>query len=382
VRVSSNDRGDERRLTRPVPLGQRDTVDPRDESGGTRPTARAKNGDTSGATRRPVAPSASQRTETSNGTHHNGETTVGRDATQELPVARLAPPPPIADAPLTDAAPARSKPARTKPPKPARGTERATARGAKIDPGLVDPSGPIDMPAVVEATPPPHYASAPTEPTSAAPPSALHHDSPYVLPPGPPPGPTLFDGDATGEASYPVADVAAMPLGVNTRRAVSLSHGGQRRRPRVRRVTRVVRHVDPWSVFKVALCFSFVLYGVCLTAGVLLWNVAYTTGTIDNVERFFESFGWDTFTFKGGELFHNAWIAGLFAAIGLTGLIVLGATLFNLITDLVGGIRVTVLEEEVVERNPAAPSPLLRRRVTEFRRINDHLDGSAPPPGP
>jgi transmembrane protein DUF3566 len=147
----------------------------------------------------------------------------------------------------------------------------------------------------------------------------------------------------------------------------------RRGRPRMRRVTRVVRHVDPWSVFKVALCFSLVLYGVCLTAGVLLWNVAYTTGTIDNVQRFFESFGWDTFRFKGGELYHNAWIAGLFCAIGLTGLIVLAATLFNLITDLVGGIRVTVLEEEVIERDPAERRTLLRRR-------SRHTTSSVPSP--
>ena len=123
-----------------------------------------------------------------------------------------------------------------------------------------------------------------------------------------------------------------------------------RRAPRVRRVTRVVRHVDSWSIFKVALVFNLFLYGVCLTAGVLLWQVAQNTGTIDNVERFFESFGWEKFELKGGELYHNAWIAGLFVVVGLTGLAVLMATLFNLITDLVGGIRVTVLEEEVVAR--------------------------------
>jgi hypothetical protein len=124
-----------------------------------------------------------------------------------------------------------------------------------------------------------------------------------------------------------------------------------RRRPRVRRVTRVVRHVDTWSVFKVALVFNIVLYGVCLTAGVLLWNVAYATGTIDNVEQFFEQFGWSEFQFKGGQIFHNAWIGGLFVAVGLTGFVVLVATMFNLITDLVGGIRVSVLEEEVIARS-------------------------------
>jgi hypothetical protein len=90
--------------------------------------------------------------------------------------------------------------------------------------------------------------------------------------------------------------------------------------------------------------------------------VAYATGTIDNVEKFFEGFGWETFNFNGGQIFHNAWIAGLFIAVGLTGLAVLLATLFNLITDLVGGIRLSVLEEEVrtrVERGTErAPTPV------------------------
>ena len=114
----------------------------------------------------------------------------------------------------------------------------------------------------------------------------------------------------------------------------------------------MLRHIDTWSVFKVALVFNVVLYAVALTAGVLLWNVAYTTGTIDNVEKFFEQFGWSRFEFHGGQIFHSAWIAGLFAIVGLTGFAVLLATLFNLITDLVGGIRVSVLEEEVVARMP------------------------------
>lgn len=130
--------------------------------------------------------------------------------------------------------------------------------------------------------------------------------------------------------------------------APSVLHPGQR----VRRVTRVVRHIDTWSVFKVGLVFSLFLYAVCLTAGVMLWQVAQNTGTVDNVERFFESFGWQSFELKGGAIFHSAWTGGLFLVIGLTGLFVLWATLFNLITDLVGGVRVTVLEEEVVADDP------------------------------
>ena len=118
-------------------------------------------------------------------------------------------------------------------------------------------------------------------------------------------------------------------------------------KPRVRRVARVIRDIDPWSVFKVGLAFHLVCYFVALISLVLLWNVAQSTGTLDNVENFMESFGWETFRFDGSELFGNLWILGLLGVILGTGLWVLLATIFNLITDLVGGVRVTVLEEEV-----------------------------------
>ena len=134
------------------------------------------------------------------------------------------------------------------------------------------------------------------------------------------------------------------------------------RRPRVRRVTRVVRHIDPWSTFKVGLLFSAVGYVVTLTSGVLLWRVADSTGTLDNVERWFTQFGWETFELKGGDVFHDAWIIGLFGAVALTGGLVLLATLFNLVSDIVGGIRVTVLEEEVVERTVSSTRRYVVRR--------------------
>jgi hypothetical protein len=131
----------------------------------------------------------------------------------------------------------------------------------------------------------------------------------------------------------------------------------------VRKVTRIVRHVDPWSTFKVALVMSIVLYVVVLTAGVLLWNVALDTGTVDNVERWFTQFGWERFELVGAEIFENARRLGLFGIVALTGAAVLVATLFNLVSDLVGGVRLTVLEEEVVERTASASRRYVVRRV-------------------
>jgi Transmembrane domain of unknown function (DUF3566) len=167
----------------------------------------------------------------------------------------------------------------------------------------------------------------------------------------------------------PEYDPAPMPIPLNVPRILG-------RKPRVRRVTRVVRHVDPWSVFKIAIVANTLIYVIVLVAGVLLWNVANATGTVDNVERFFESFGWATFEFNGGEIYHSAWTAGIFLVIGFTGLAVLAATMFNLITDLVGGVRFTVLEEEVVE---ARTSPMrrfvVRRSEPEIPLVTNDSSG-------
>lgn len=118
-------------------------------------------------------------------------------------------------------------------------------------------------------------------------------------------------------------------------------------KPRLRRVTRVIRDIDVWSIFKVGIIFHLVLYVIVLVAVALVWSVATSTGTLDNIENFFESFGWESFSFDGGSLFLNFAAFGLLAAFLGTALWVIGAVMFNLITELVGGVRVTVLEEEV-----------------------------------
>lgn len=211
----------------------------------------------------------------------------------------------------------------------------------------VDGAEPADQPqiAVGSDLPPPVYVPvdrtawlrarrSTVDPTEALPGEQTVELDPVLGPPNP---------DSTAEIMrQPIKP--ARPL----RKPVIIQ---RRRKPRVRRVTRVVRHVDSWSVFKVALVFNAFLYIVLMTSGVLLWQVARATGTVDNVERFFESFGWRTFKLNGGAIYHNAWIAGIFVAIAFTGIAVLAATLFNLITDLVGGVRVTVLEEEVRTRD-------------------------------
>jgi Transmembrane domain of unknown function (DUF3566) len=205
---------------------------------------------------------------------------------------------------------------------------------------------PVSLAPAVEFFSPGASAFTPTllVPTSPAPTELVPEELRTTAVPVTVPAPILYDEAAT------IDDVTRIGPVLETRPLHRPVHFRRAPKPRVRRVTRVVRHVDTWSIFKVALVFNVFFYAVALVAGVLLWQVAYATGTIDNIEKFFEGFGWETFNFNGGQIFHNAWIAGLFVAVGLTGLAVLLATLFNLITDLVGGVRFSVLEEEVQAR--------------------------------
>jgi Transmembrane domain of unknown function (DUF3566) len=204
---------------------------------------------------------------------------------------------------------------------------------------------------------------------------------PATLVPAPDPVPTTERSPILYDEAATIDDVTMIGPVLETRPLLRPIHFRRSPKPRVRRVTRVVRHVDTWSVFKVALVFNVFFYAVALVAGVLLWQVAYATGTIDNVEKFFEGFGWETFNFNGGQIFHNAWIAGLFVAVGLTGLAVLMATLFNLITDLVGGVRFSVLEEEVhtrVQRGTEQAAPDLVAVVVEEPLEADDFEFEAP----
>lgn len=114
-----------------------------------------------------------------------------------------------------------------------------------------------------------------------------------------------------------------------------------------RRVRRVIRRVDPWSVLRFSLVFYACMLVVGMVAGFVLWAAASTTGLIDNIERFFEElFALESFTINGGLIFRSTLIGGLVLVLLGTGANVLMSVLYNLTSDVVGGVEVTVLEEQ------------------------------------
>ena len=130
-----------------------------------------------------------------------------------------------------------------------------------------------------------------------------------------------------------------------------------------RRVRRVVRKIDTWSVLKVSSLFFLSLVLVLLIAGVLLWGAGSAVGAIDSVEKFMRAIGFEDFRFVGAQLLRGFTAAGLVFVLLGSGLSVLIAVIYNLISDVVGGIELTVLEEAA----PAAAAHAVRGQDRSVR---------------
>ncbi len=130
----------------------------------------------------------------------------------------------------------------------------------------------------------------------------------------------------------------------------------RRKRVRAKKTRRVIRHIDPWSVLTFSFLFHLAVYAAFLLASVLVWRSLEASGMVVNIEDFIIALGdYETYEINADVLFRAAVVIAGILTVASTILSVLLCVVFNLISDLVGGIRVTVLEEETV-RLPAKRS--------------------------
>jgi len=121
----------------------------------------------------------------------------------------------------------------------------------------------------------------------------------------------------------------------------------------VRRVRRVIRRIDPWTVLKVSFVFNAIMALAFVLGSIIFWSIFVNAGVPDRLTEFAESL---TLSFEvDGELYFRVVLfLSIIGAILLTGLATLGSVLYNLIADTVGGVEVVVLEEVLAP--VAAPS--------------------------
>jgi len=126
---------------------------------------------------------------------------------------------------------------------------------------------------------------------------------------------------------------------------------------RGRRVKRIVRRVELWSVLKLALSFFVCMYVVGLVSMAVLWGFANSAGLVDNFESFANDVGWENWQFNGEQMFEHAALIGAVLVVTATLMTVLATALLNVISELTGGIRIVVIEEDVTPPEAAPVEP-------------------------
>ena len=117
-----------------------------------------------------------------------------------------------------------------------------------------------------------------------------------------------------------------------------------------RRYRQTVRSVDLWSVLKISLCFYLCALIVMLVTGVMLWWIASAVGAVHNIEqlrRRARQRQGVPLPLVGGAARRDAHRARASCACSSV-ITVLAAAFYNLFSELIGGIEVTVVEHEDV----------------------------------
>jgi hypothetical protein len=148
----------------------------------------------------------------------------------------------------------------------------------------------------------------------------------------------------------PASDAPIPKSRLGRARGADVARGG----PRVRRARLKIVNIDPWSVMKVSFLFSVALGIILLVAIALLWMALDFMGffstvasTVSDVSGNQNSKGFDVVAFFSlPRVMGMATIVALVDTIMITALTTLAAYLYNLSTDLVGGVEVTLAEEE------------------------------------
>lgn len=114
---------------------------------------------------------------------------------------------------------------------------------------------------------------------------------------------------------------------------------------RARQARVVIRKVGPWSVFKLSLLFYFCVMLVILLALGMLYSVLGAVGAIDSVTRLARDlFADQSFEIHGGWIFTRLTLIGIAMVLVWSLINVFVAFLYNLISDVLGGLEVTLAD--------------------------------------
>tara|TARA_Y100000741_G_scaffold233034_1_gene178061 strand:- start:1458 stop:2060 length:603 start_codon:yes stop_codon:yes gene_type:complete len=125
---------------------------------------------------------------------------------------------------------------------------------------------------------------------------------------------------------------------------------------RVNRVRRIIRKVDPWTVLKVTFVLNFVVALTIVLGFSILWVLLINAGVPQGLEDIARRLALldENASLVGNieALFSSVVFLATVYLLTQTALATIGAFFYNLVSDLVGGIEVVVLEESYGEETP------------------------------
>jgi hypothetical protein len=150
-------------------------------------------------------------------------------------------------------------------------------------------------------------------------------------------------------AGAPAAGAARVTEAVRAaRKTVSAAVGRGPRRARLH-----LKRIDPWSVMKFSFAVSFVLLIVIIVATSVLWLALDAMGVFQSVNKTLADMigatGGDnaeSFQITAKSVLIGAGLLGLVNVVLFTALATLGAFIYNVCADLVGGIELTLAEKD------------------------------------
>ncbi|GAA4383879.1 DUF3566 domain-containing protein [Tsukamurella soli] len=148
---------------------------------------------------------------------------------------------------------------------------------------------------------------------------------------------------AVGPAVVGVDAPGVSPSGTPTRAAA------ERVAPGTLRASMQLRHIDPWTTFKLSLVVSVVLFFVWMIAVGALYIVLDGMGVWARLNNSFSTLVNDqtgASLVSSGDVFGWAALVGIAYVVLFTALCTVGAFIYNLCSELVGGVEVTLADRD------------------------------------
>jgi len=109
-----------------------------------------------------------------------------------------------------------------------------------------------------------------------------------------------------------------------------------------------IKKIDLWSVLKMSLCFYMAAFLVAFAAGVALWLIASAFGLVHDAESFMRDLlSSKDYRLIGPQIAIGSVLVGLVLVALMTLITVVGAAFYNLFAELIDGVEVVVVEEEL-----------------------------------